>query len=108
MRLLIPLLVLALFVSACAPRQANPIRSQGDTTNTEVLSARADSLLALPPDSLSAAEWEWLRVYEQRAEREETRSDPAIEGATIALLGVVIVAGVVAFWVFIQGEEDDQ
>ncbi len=58
--------------------------------------AHADSLLALPPDSLSAAEWEWLRLYEQRRTRDDTdRSIRQARGVgTLALL--VVAAGAVA------------
>lgn len=93
-------LLLALVVAGCA--------STAPPDDAWAMDARADSLLALPPDSLSSAEWEWLRLYQQRkAEPAITRAElesSTHAAATAAVVGVLILAGVAVFWLSTQSE----
>ena len=67
--------------------------------------ARADSLLALPPDSLSAQHLAWLQLYYQdrdRADREATNaqrreSARATSNAIWTYLGISAVVAVLSF-----------
>lgn len=91
-------LLLALALAGCASTAPPPV-----TDESARMDARADSLLALPPDSLSAAEWEWLRLHQGRA-NEEASAQTIDAAATVAVVGVVIIAGVIAFWLAVQNE----
>jgi len=56
--------------------------------------ARADSLLTLPPDSLSSAELTWLQVYQQSRETETQASSGGVSaetvGYTVALVATIL------------------
>ena len=77
--------------------------SKGGCRSKTAREARADSLMALPPASLSPADIEWLRLHEaQRAERasavRQRNSSHMVAGVAgfTAIVAGVIVAVVLA------------
>ena len=75
--------------------------------------ARADSLLALPPDALTEADVQWLTLYNERAARaneraqvEEVRETRRSANAWIIASLVLGVAGSLATYFIIQDSLD--
>lgn len=92
-------------------RQRDWLISQGRSAPPEqgaalaARQARADSLLALPPANLTAADLQWLQVYYQAREQDNREAQTAevrqtrqsAEGWIIGSLVVSAVVGVVSF-----------
>lgn len=110
-------LVLALALGGCSvlgsipgyvpPPEAPPARPEPEFAH---LDTRADSLLALPPDSLTAAQMEWLRFYEQRraqrsADRrqEEVMAEVRRTNKTLTqLMAASVFLAVISYFVYHQ------
>jgi hypothetical protein len=72
LRLALALAALTLALGGCATTAPRP------TPAEERLQARADSLLALPPGQMTAADRDWLELYQrERAAREQQRAAAA-------------------------------
>ncbi len=71
------------------------------------LQARADSLLALSPDSLTAAQLQWLQVYQNERERRDVQSTRAAArqsmSAATGFAFVGLIASIVLSVVLLQG-----
>jgi hypothetical protein len=102
---LIATILLSTTLSACAPAYAPtqaaapPPATTQDQRFVMQQATTADSLLALPPDSLSEADLRWLELYEQRRARvavteQQVRTDKAVENANSAMTVYWVLAGV--------------
>ncbi|MEO1631899.1 MAG: hypothetical protein AAFU38_14070 [Bacteroidota bacterium] len=64
------------------------------------MDTRADSLLALPPDSLAAADVAWLQAYSARKGDEGTVTDAERRGIGAIVLGTMAaVAGIISLFI---------
>jgi len=101
MRLLSALALTASLLSACTQAQYGP-------PPVDPLAARADSLLALPPDSLSAQEAAWLQAYATRAASEETPQEQVRKAAQVTnyVIGGLMMAGVIAWAIVTLASKD--
>lgn len=111
MRLLYALALL-LAISGCAtiPESNQPRRRWGDPyqptaaapvdTAFVALQARADSLMALPPDSLTAAQLQWLQVYASERDRRDVQQTRASARRSMSSATSLAFAGLVISMVF--------
>ena len=86
MRLFFLSLVIAVSVTACAPPPGAAVAAPPHPA----LQARADSLLALPPDSLSTADTAWLQEHARQhaPENAAARQRGRVIGGAVAGVGV--------------------
>lgn len=91
MRLLYAL-ALAALVAGCASLPPADVDQESSVTVNARLSARADSLLAVSPDSLSVQEASWLDAYQSRRYAEATAEDRRRERRTQMSIGVALTA----------------
>lgn len=96
-------LAVALGIVGCASSLPTAETEPVVSAEQRRLDMRADSLLALPPDSLSSGEIAWLQAY---AERQGTGRVDEVERtakANAVVVAVVVVVGALALYL-IQSE----
>lgn len=89
---------IVLLASLLALQACSPTRPTAIPPPDPGIAARVDSLLSVPPDSLSQADTAWLAAYAARQSTPEARR-PALAKAEFAAAVAAVTVGVFAYFV---------